>query len=230
MDGNKALGAKIFSLDQSTLWIEALLPGTEGLSATDTISFQASSIDFIRSIGPKASAIHLISGVDIAVQLPYPALLDKLQNTDGPLLDLKSVSYLESRAKLLTRLQEEFKKEAEDAKYAPLENMTFQVWVRPPNKAEFKLFTFSGQDVQMRGVTEGDSIMGGRNMRLTMKDATKAPFDASEFIIEGAFKDMQALCAEVYAQGESKIDLRDFSLRKGTTPPQPEPMRTGPRP
>ncbi len=230
MDGSKISGAKIFSLDQSALWVEVLVPGFDGVSASDTLSFQPSSVDFIRSAGPHASLIRLNSGLEAAVRLPLPELLERLRAPEGPVLDLKPLSYLETGTALVRRLQEDFKEAAEAEKYAALENLTFHVWMRPPHKAEFREFTFAGADVLMRKTSEGDSIMGGKNIRMTVKDPSKLPFEGGEFIIEGAFSELRRLCAEAYGRGDTDIDLRDWSLQKGTTPPEPPRPRQGVHP
>lgn len=222
MDGSKARGAKIFSLDQRDLWIEALVPGEEGLSPVDPIMFQACAIDSIRGLGPKNSIIRLSSGVEIALNLPQAVLLEKLQNPKGDILDLKRFSCGEKREPLVNRLREEFRAEAEEAKYALLESLTFRAWVRPANKAEFKDFTFRGKDVLMRAICEGDSIMGGKNIRLKMKPGTRGPFEASEFIIEGTLQELHAQCLEAHSRGQAALDLRDYSLKKGTIPPPDE--------
>ena len=223
MDGSKGHKAKIFSLDQSTLWIEALVPGTEGLSASDTLSFQAANIDFVRALGPRASLIRLKSGDDIALRMPQPVLMEKLLNPEGALLDLKGFSYLEPKAKLLERLQSDFRKEAEYEKYGMLEEMTFRAFVRPSNKADFREVAFRGQDVRLRDMAEGDSIMGGRNIRLAMKDPAKGPFGVAEFILEGTVHEFRTLAMEAHARGERQIDLRGYSLKKGTMPPDERP-------
>lgn len=222
MDGSKARGAKIFSLDQRDLWIEALVPGEEGISPADPILFQAGAIDFIRGLGSKNSIIRLSSGVEITLNLPQAELLDKLQNPEGDMLDLKRFSYYEKREPLLNRLREEFKAEAEDEKFAPLENLTFRAFVRPANKAEFKDFTFCGKDVEMRALSEGDSIMGGKNIRLKMKPGVRAPFDVREFIIEGTLHDFHAMAREACFKGQNALDLREYSLKKGIVPPPDE--------
>jgi hypothetical protein len=222
LDGSKPHGAKIFSLNQGELWIEALLPGEEGLSPSDPVSFQASSIEYIRALGPKASVVHLTSGLEIALSLPQPALLQKLQNPDDAMLDLKSLSYVEKRGMLLDRLREEFKKEAEAAKYAPLENLTFRAWVRVPNKADFREFEFSGRDVRVRDISEGGSIMGGTNMRFPLKEGANSTFGNGEFIIEGSLQELRAMCLEACARGDKELDLREYSLKKGTVLPADE--------
>lgn len=226
LDGSKGHKAKIFSLDQSTLWVEALMPGTEGISSSDTITFQAASIDFVRALGPRASLIRLKSGTDIALRMPQPVLMDKLQNPDGALLDLKGVSYVETKAALLERLQADFRKEAEREKYAALEEMTFRVFVRASNQTNFREFTFRGCDANLRDMQEGGSIMGGNNLRLAMKDAAKGPFGGADFIIEGTLNEFRAMALEAHARGERELDLRDHSLRKGTTPPDQKPAPT----
>lgn len=232
MDGSKARGAKIFSLDQRDLWIEALVPGEEGLSVADPILFQASAIGFIRGLGPKNSIIQLSSGVEVILNLPQDELFDKLQDAGGDILDLKRFSCYEKREPLLNRLREEFKAAAEDAKYATLESMTFRAWVRPANKAEFRDFTFHGKDVEMRSLSEGDSIMGGRNIRLKMKPGVRAPFEVREFIIEGTLQDLHAMARDGCSRGQTTLDLREYSLKKGTIPPPDEnvPQRKAPSP
>jgi hypothetical protein len=232
LDGSKISGAKIFSLDQSALWVEVLTPGLEGVSSTDILSFHASSIDYVRSMGPRASLIHLKSGAEAAVRMPLNELMDRLQSPDGPVLDLKKLSYLETKAALAQRIQQEFKEAAEAEKYAALENLTFHAWVRPANKAEFTEFTFAGRDVRMRNLSEGDSIMGGRNIRFTMNEGVRAPFDAAEFIMEGTIEELRKKCVEAYGCGDAEIDLREYSLRKGTVPPSEErpAVRKAPQP
>ncbi|MEZ0224458.1 MAG: hypothetical protein ACAH83_07895 [Alphaproteobacteria bacterium] len=222
MDGSKARGAKVFSLDQRDLWIEALVPGEEGLSTADPLLFQAPSIDFIRGLGPKNSIIRLSSGVEVTLNIPQAELLEKLQNPDGDILDLKPFSSCEKRDALLNRLREEFKAAAEEAKYAPLEKLTFRAWVRPAQQAEFKDFTFRGSDVSMRALGEGDSIMGGKNIRLKMKPDAHAPFEGSEFIIEGTLREFHAMCQDTSAKGLTALDLREYSLKKGKVPPPDE--------
>ena len=121
MDGGKPHGAKIFSLDSANLWVEALVSGEEGLPPTDTISFPAASIDYVRALGNKTSLIRLNSGLELAVSMPQDLLMERLRSPDGPVLDLKGLTRLEKRGLLLDSLRDEFKKEAEAEKCAALE-------------------------------------------------------------------------------------------------------------
>lgn len=216
MDGGKPRTAKFFSLDPAELWVEALVAGEEGLTKSDAISFPAMNIEYVRALGNKASLIRLKSGLEIAFDLPKDQLMDRLQNPDGPVLDLKSVSYLEKKAALIERLRERFKREADDEKYAALEKMTYRAWVRPPNKAEFKELVFSGEDVRMRDISAGSSIMGGSNICFKMKDPSKAPFEGSDFIMEGSLEEFQRMARDAYGRGQAQLDLRAYSLLKGT--------------
>jgi hypothetical protein len=227
LDKSKPIGAKIFSLDTDSLWIEALVPGTEDVSAADPITFQASSIDHVRGLGPKVSVITLKSGTDITVRLPQADLMERLRGAEGSLLDLKDFCSIEPRGKLIARLQADFRQEAEDARWAPLEKMKFCAWVRAPNATDFREINFSGKDVRMREIAEGDSILGGKNIRLSMRNPLQAPFDGLEFIMEGTIAEFRAMTEDAHARGKTELDLRDYTSRKGFKRPASE---KGPRP
>jgi hypothetical protein len=225
LDGSKARGPKIFSLDQRELWIEALVPAEEGFPAPDPILFQRASIDYIRGLGPKNSVIRLVSGTEIFLDVSQPQLLEKIQQAEDPVLDLKPHTLTEGKGALLTRLRDEFQREAEASKYAAFENLTIRAWIRPPNKAEFHEMEFRGQDIAWRDLSEGDSIMSGKNMRLKMKPSGCLPFDGNEFIIEGRVAEFTQMCRDAFAKGLAELDARAYSIKKGTALPPEEQKR-----
>jgi hypothetical protein len=229
VDGGKGRTAKVFSIDRRDLWIEALLPAEEGLPEPDPISFQIESIDYVRAVGPRHSSIRLKSGTEFFFTLPQPALQSMLRAPEEPVLDLKPYVCFEKKNALLGRLRELFKEEAEAAKYAPVENLSFRAFVRIAGQADFREFNFSGRDINARNIAEGGSIMGGQNLRFTLKDASRSPFPGvSEVLMEGTLAEFNALCGEAYRRGHKVLDLSDYSMRKGTLTAEERARRTSP--
>lgn len=218
MDGGKGITSKVFSIDRRDLWIEALLPAEEGMPGPDPILFQADSIDYIRGLGPKNTALRLKSGLELFFSLSPQALMEGLRAPDSQVLDLKPYVCFEKKKELLDRLREEFREAAEAAKFASIENMSFRAFVRTSNKAEFREIAFTGRDIFARKIAEGGSIMGGNNIRLTLRDAEKSPFGVAELLMEGTLAEFRSMCDEAYARGERELDLREYSMRKGTVP------------
>ena len=229
MNGGKVTRPKIFSVDHKALWIEAALPAGDCVAPSDSISFQPGAIDHIRTVGAKNCLVTLKSGVEFSLNMSGTQLLERLQSPEEAVLDLKPYACHENKDALIQRLREEFRLAAEAEKYAAIEGLTFRAWVRPPGKADFRNFTFSGKDIKSREISEGDSIMGGKNMRFHMKRAEKAPFDGAEFIMEGKLEEFRALCEEAFAAGRTELSLLDYSLRKGTVPPEEKPQASPPR-
>jgi len=215
----KSLSSKVYYADQSNLWIEALVPGQEGLSATDSIAFQFAGVARVQSLGPINSVITLKDGPEIIFNLSYDKLQEKIRDCATPTLNLKEFVNLSPKNALVKKLREQFAEAIESEKWAYIESLTITAYVRESNSVEFKPFTFSGKDINARNLSEGGSIFEGTNIKLKMKGNKKTPFGAQEFLMEGRVEELRDLCREAYAAGQTTLDLSEFSLRKGTTLP-----------
>ncbi len=211
LDGN----AKIFSLDQDDLWIEALVPAESGMGPSESISFQVENISHIRSLGPKHSVIAVKGGPDITVALPKDELMERLNTgAAGETLDLKKHTVLENRGVLLERLRGEFRDAQEAAKYDDINALTFTAFVRLPQQKEYIELTFKGTDILPAKTSEGGSIMGGQALTFVLR-APKAGFPDGQFIMETTQDEFKALCRKARELGQDTLDIREYSRRKG---------------
>ncbi|MDE1153133.1 MAG: hypothetical protein PW788_11405 [Micavibrio sp.] len=216
---SKSLSSKVYYADQSSLWIEALVPGVEGISATDSIAFQFAGVARVQSFGPLNSIISIKDGPEIIFNLPYDKLQEKIRDCVNPVLNLKEYVNLSTKAVLAKKLREEFADAIEAEKWAYIESLTMTAYVRQSNSIEFRPFTFSGKDINARNLSEGGSIFEGTNIKMKMKGDKKTPFGDQEFLMEGSIEELRALCKEAHAAGKTTLDLSEYSRRKGTTLP-----------
>jgi hypothetical protein len=208
---------KIFSLEQDDLWVEALIPGETGLEPSESISFQVAAIAHVRSLGADHAVIALNGGPEIILAVPKAELMERLTNgAAGETLDLKPASVLEKKGLLLERLRTEFKEAQEMAKHAEFNKLTFTAFVRAPQQKNFTEFTFSGADVHPDKVSEGGSIMGGNALTFTLRNPGKGPFEGGQFMIESTLEEFGEFCRAAHDRGQTRLDLRDYSMRKGT--------------
>jgi len=196
--------AKIFSLDQDDLWIEALVPADSGMGPSESISFQVSSIAHVRSLGENHTVIALTKGPDITLAISKQDFMNRMDSGEaGETLDLKSVSVLEDKGILMHRLRTEF--------------------------------TFTGADVHPDKISEGGSIMGGNALTFILRNPDKGPFDGGQFMIETTLGEFNDMCRKAREKSDNRLDLRDYSMRKGTLTSEERaaldlPPKRGPRP
>ena len=210
--------AKILTVEQSGLWIDALVPGQDGLWPSDVISFQFGEVGALQSFGPQHCLLKLKSGPEIILDLALPELRLKIQDCAGAVLDLKPFVNLSPKAEVVKSIRAAFAEAADAEKWAYIESLTITAHVRQSQGKEFKPYTFSGKDVQARKIEEGGSIFGDRNIRITMRPGKSNPFGKSEFIIESTLESFQQLCRAAYETGTGVLDISAYSLRKGLVP------------
>lgn len=210
----RSLQSKVFSFDRSSLWIEALLPGEEGISEADGIAFRLDDVKLIRGYGKAHSIIQLEKGTEIVISLPYAALTQKIRDCDLDVLDLKAETELTPRPQLAKKLKAAFAEAQEALKYASIEEMQFTAYVRERLSADFTKFSFSGREIEARNISEGGSVMGGQVLTFTMREP-KSPSGTNKFLLEGTLAEFQSLCREAYTKGQRTLDLSEFSSRKG---------------
>ncbi|MEZ0261773.1 MAG: hypothetical protein ACAH80_12240 [Alphaproteobacteria bacterium] len=228
--------AKIFSLDQDDLWIEALVPAEAGMGPSESISFQVSSIAHVKSLGEKHTVIALNNGPEITLSIAKQDFMERMNSGEaGETLDLKAVSVTEDKNELMKRLRTEFKEAQELAKHAEFNKFTFTAFVRAPQQKEFVEFTFSGADVYPDKISEGGSIMGGQALTFVMRRPGKGPFEGGQFMIETTIEEFNAMCRMARDKSENRLDLREYSMRKGTLTSEERaardvPLKRGPQP
>jgi len=213
---SKSLQSKVFSYDRGGLWIEALVPGEEGLSIADAISFRLAEVRLIRGYGEAHTIIQLEKNTEIVIGLPYAELTRKIRECDLDVLDLKADTDLTPRAQLSKRLKAAFAEAQEALKYASIEEMRFTAYVRERLSADFEKFSFTGRDIDARNIQEGGSVMGGQVLTFTLRERT-SPWGTKKFLLEGTLAEFQQLCREAYTKGLRELDLSAFSSRKGLT-------------
>jgi len=216
---DKPFQSKSFHFDREDLWVEALIPGQEGLSPADVITFRVAAIKEMQSLGQKNASIKLDTGREIIFDISYGELRTKLREAEDRVLDLRDATNITPKDKLMKKLREEFKEAAEREKHAAFEALSFKAFVRTAKKTDFREFAFTGLDVKPGELSEGSSIMGGSYTKLELRDPAKHGFSTNEIIVEIPLAEFRALCAEATGKGFRELDLRDLSLRKGTVVP-----------
>ena len=213
----KSLQSKVFSFDRSSLWIEALVRGEDGVSEADAISFRFEDIRQIRGFGPQNSLITLAQGTEIVFNLTHEQLTRKFRECGDDVLDLKADTNLTPRNELSKKLKAEFAAAKEAAKYNYLEEMSITAFVRQSQDVDFRSVTFTGKELKLREMKDGGSIMGGQVTTLKLKAA--GPFRNSDILLEGSLADFLKLTRQAYDAGTRDLDLSKYSMLKGNTPP-----------
>lgn len=225
--------AKVLSLDNDDLWVEARIKGVEGVSDADPVSFPLSSVAEIAGFGDSHSVLRLQSGRELFFSLTHAELRKKLQTAEGESIDLRVASVPLTANELCHQLAETLRRKFEVASRpeeegAPLtndkivESLTFTAWARGPNKDNFKQITFSGSDIVPSRISENESAMGGRNLSFHLRRPLGSAFPKGEFIVEISMREFRNLCDEAYMGLQTAVDMSEISLSKGRTlPPKP---------
>lgn len=210
---------KTFNFDRGDLWIDVLIAGQEGISATDTFSFPVKVITEMQSLGEKHSLLKLDGGREIVLNLSHAELRRQLREAEDSVLDLTSVTNLATRKNLAAKIKQEFEEAAEREKNKAFNALTFRLSVRTSQKTDFREVTFTGADIVRSSLASGGSIMGGTNTKFTFRDPQKFGLRTDEAITEVDLESFNAAVKKALATGTTDIDLRELSMRKGTEIP-----------
>lgn len=210
---------KTFNFDRGDLWIDVLIAGQEGLSATDTFSFPVKTITEMQSLGEKNSLLKLDGGREIILNLSHADLRKKLREAEDTVLDLTSVTNLTPRKNLAAKLKQEFEEAAEREKNKAFNALNFRMSLRTVQKTDFREVTFTGADILRASLASGNSIMGGTYTKMTFRDPAKFGLRTDEAITEVDLDAFKAAVKNALENGLTDIDLRELSMRKGTEIP-----------
>lgn len=210
---------KTFNFDRGDLWIDVLIPGQEGISASDIFSFPVKTITEMQSLGEKHSLLKLDGGREIVLNLSHADLRRSLREAEDSVLDLTSVTNLTPRKSLAAKLKQEFEEAAEREKNKAFNALTFRLSVRTAQKTDFREVTFTGADIVRSSLASGGSIMGGTNTKFTFRDPQKFGLRTEEAITEVELESFNAAVKKALSNGTTDIDLRELSMRKGTEIP-----------
>lgn len=224
--------AKVLSLDNDDVWVEALARGIDGLSNAEPVSFPLSTIAEISGFGEGHSALRLNSGRELFFSLPHQELKKRIFEAEGAELNLRSVSVPVNQKELQHLLSETLKRKFEVSSRKEnnsdlsndkiVESLSFTAWARSPNREDFKQITFSGSDIVASRITENESVMGGRNLSFHLRRPLGSAFPKGEFIVEISLREFRNLCDEAYMNLQPAVDMSEQSLSKGRTlPPKP---------
>lgn len=221
---------KTFHFDRGDLWIDVLVPGQEGLSASDTFSFPVRTITEMQSLGEKNSLLKLDGGREIVLNLSHADLRKKLREAEDTVLDLTAVTNLTPRKNLAAKLKQEFEEAAERERNKSFNALTFRLSVRTSQKTDFREVTFTGADIVRSSLASGGSIMGGTNTKFNFRDPAKFGLRSEEAITEVELEEFNARVKQAIATGVTDIDMRELSMRKGTEIPPEKRKANGPNP
>lgn len=221
---------KTFNFDRGDLWIDVLVPGQEGLSATDTFSFPVRTITEMQSLGEKNALLKLEGGREIVLNLSHADLRRALREAEDTVLDLTSATNLTPRKQLAAKLKQEFEEAAQRERDKPFNALTFRLSVRTSQKTDFREVTFTGADIVRSSLASGGSIMGGTNTKFHFRDPAKFGLRSEEAITEVDLGDFNAIVDKALQSGRTDIDLRELSMRKGTEIPPEKRKENGLKP
>lgn len=210
---------KTFNFDRNDLWIDVLIAGQEGLSATDTFSFPVRAIAEMQSLGEKHSVIKLEGGREVVFNLSHAELRRHLREAEDSVLDLTSATNFATRKTLAAKIKQEFDEAAEREKNKAFNALTFRLSVRTSQKTDFREVTFTGADIVRSSLASGGSIMGGTNTKFNFRDPAKFGLRTEEAITEVELEEFNARVKQAIAMGITDIDMRELSMRKGTEIP-----------
>lgn len=204
---------KIYSLSGEDPWVEVLVSGYEGIATADAYAFKREKIDGLRALGPEHSLMTLKDKTEIILHMPQAALMRRLNEPEGAVIDLKDKTLVTGRDALIKNLRAEAKRRAEMEKEKEITSLNIKAFVRASQKSEFVPFTFAGADLQLNEMEEGGSIHGGQNLRLKLRNG-ETPFGNKSFIIETRLDEFRNLCREAYQKGADFVDISEHSMRK----------------
>ncbi len=210
---------KTFNLDRGDLWLDVMVPGNEGLSATDTLSFRISTVVEMQSLGEKNSLLKLEGGREIVLNLSHTDLRRRLREAEDTIVDLTAVTNLTPRKQLAAKLKEEFAEAVEREKNKAFNALTFRVFLRTSQKTDFREVTFTGADIKIPTLAQGGSIMGGNNTKFELREPAKFGYSSGEVIMEIDLADFKKLVEDAKQSGNTHLDLRALSMRKGVEIP-----------
>ncbi|MBI1214440.1 MAG: hypothetical protein GC185_01315 [Alphaproteobacteria bacterium] len=214
----KSLGkpGKILSRTEEDPGVETLAASPYGF-APDVVSFRASEITRLRSIGPDHSLIVLANNEEYVVALPHKDLSARICGAEDATIDLKEYAYAGKKEELVKELKAAFKEAAEREKYAALEGLTYKAWVRSPQRDNFTECTFKGSDIDFKQASEGGSKVGGQCVTFVTRLPDGSPFGDNCFIMETTLESFNKQARKAAAEGQAVLDMRDYSKRKGFT-------------
>ncbi len=218
---------KTFNFDRGDLWIDVLVAGQEGISATDTFSFPVKTITEMQSLGEKNALLKLDGGREIVVNLSHADLRKRLREAEDTVLDLTSVTNLTPRKNLAAKLKQEFEEAAERERNKAFNALTFRLSIRTSQKTDFREVAFTGGDIVRASLASGGSIMGGTNTKFNFRDPAKFGLRAEEAITEVELDAFNAAVKNALANGQTDVDLRELSMRKGTEIPPEKRKQNG---
>lgn len=210
---------KTFNFDRNDLWIDVLIAGQEGLSATDIFSFPVRTIAEMQSLGDKHALLKLEGGREVVLNLSHAELRRQLREAEDTVLDLTAATNLTPRKNLAAKLKQEFEEAAERERDKSFNALTFRLSVRTSQKTDFREVTFTGADIVRSSLASGGSIMGGTNTKFNFRDPAKFGLRSEEAITEVELDEFNARVKLAIATGVTDIDLRELSMRKGTEIP-----------
>ena len=204
---------KIYSLAGEDPWVEVLVGGYDGIAAEDAYAFKRTKIDTVRALGPAHSIMTLNDKTEVIITMPHAALMYRLNEPEGALIDLKAKTMVTGRDALIKALRAEAKRQAELEKEKEITSLRIKAFVRASQKSEFVPFTFAGADLRVNDIEEGGSIHGGKNLRLKLYEG-ETPFGDKNFIIETKLDEFRKMCRDAYQAGKDYVDMSEYSMRK----------------
>lgn len=189
------------------------MSGYDGIATEDAYAFKRAKIDTVRALGPEHSIMTLADKTEVIITMPHAALMYRLNEPEGAVIDLKPQTLVTGRDALIKKLRAEAKRKAELEKEKEITSLRIKAFVRASQKSEFVPFTFAGADLRLNDMEEGGSIHGGKNLRLKLYEG-ETPFGDKNFIIETKLDEFRKLCREAYQAGKDYVDMSEYSMRK----------------
>lgn len=207
---------KTLSGGRDDVWVETLVKSCYGADVPDAVSFHAKEIMLLRALGAEHTLITLERGDEFVIALPHAQLTQKIYNADADVVDLKPYATTETKDEACRRLRSAFKEAQERKPYEIYERLTYKAYVRMPQTNAFKEFEFNGKDIDFSQMSEGGSKMGGSCVTLHTRLEEGSPFGTQSFIIETTLSDFKKFVTAATERSEDVLDIRSYSMRKGT--------------
>lgn len=197
------------------------------------VSFMRERVDYLADLGDDISGIVLKTGVKIAVRMPYEELEQAIYFADlqaSPVLDLREKTGGVAAKASFPDLGRDFTAAAPPAQTVKhsLEDVPLRIafFARQPQEQNFQMCVLDEEDIDWKSV-EGDT--NGKNGPFTKFKLVygQSPFGGKDVQFDMPRPKFMELYNLAKMNGDSELDLRDWTRRRDPDNTPPPPNRGG---
>jgi len=194
-------------------------------------SFMRERVDYLVDLGDETSGIVLKTGAKIAVRMPYDALEQAVYFADPqatPVLDLREVTGKAAAKAAFPELARDFAAAAPleaPAVKRSLEDVPLRIafFARQPQQQNFQMCVIDEEDIDWTSVEGPTNGQNGPYTKFKLVYG-QSPFGGKEIMFDMPRPKFMELYNLAKMNGDSELDLRDWTRRRDpdNTPPPPK--------